>query len=179
MFSNRERRKVENADGWASRPYLGTEWWAGAYFADAIKAKESTDDRHPNRAHRARPQGRRRGWFSLRSVGSAQSPELRPSGVETTRRLLGATRAPRNCETNRIGFAMKTGVNHLWWNWMRSAGMESSIRFVWNENTQLRGSGWTGQRTAEGARLQCRLKPAATDEWVCFGRLRDWRPSVK
>jgi hypothetical protein len=29
-------------------------------------------------------------WFSLRSVGSAQSPELRPSGVDTTRRRLGA-----------------------------------------------------------------------------------------
>src|SRR5580704_14550248 len=55
---------------------------------------------------------------SLRSVGFAQSPELRPSGVSTTRRLLlrkydvqrlvrlgsGATPAPRNCETNRIGF---------------------------------------------------------------------------
>jgi hypothetical protein len=41
-----------------------------------------------------------RGWFSLRSVGFAQSPELRPSGVGTTRRLLGATPAPRNCETN-------------------------------------------------------------------------------
>ncbi len=27
-------------------------------------------------------------WYSLRSVGSAQSPELRPSGVGTTRRHL-------------------------------------------------------------------------------------------
>src|ERR1017187_1501840 len=60
----------------------------------------------------------RRGWFSLRTVGSAQFPELRPSGVGTTRRHLlreygvqrlvrlgsGAARAPRFCETNRIGF---------------------------------------------------------------------------
>jgi hypothetical protein len=41
-----------------------------------------------------------RGWFSLRSVGSAQSPELRPSGVDTSRRHLGAALAPRFCETN-------------------------------------------------------------------------------
>jgi hypothetical protein len=46
----------------------------------------------------------RRGWLSLRSVGSAQSPELRPSGVDKTRRLLGATPAPRNCETNPFSF---------------------------------------------------------------------------
>src|ERR1035438_5290759 len=41
-----------------------------------------------------------RGWFSLRSVGSAQAPELRPSGVDTSRRHLGAALAPRFCETN-------------------------------------------------------------------------------
>src|SRR5437016_4547983 len=32
---------------------------------------------------------------SLRSVGVAQAPELRPSGVGTTQRRLGATLAPR------------------------------------------------------------------------------------
>jgi hypothetical protein len=36
------------------------------------------------------------------------------------------------CETNRIGFGMKTGDNILSWNWMRSKRVEISIRFVWN-----------------------------------------------
>jgi hypothetical protein len=91
----------------------------------------------------SRLQGRGETWgilhsrYSLRSVGFARSLELHPSGVDTTQRLLGATPAPRNCETNRIGFPMKTGLNLLRWNWMRNKGVEISIRFVWNENTDL------------------------------------------
>src|ERR1017187_2904414 len=34
------------------------------------------------------------------------------------------------CETNRIGFSVKTGGNILRWSWMRRKGVEISIRFV-------------------------------------------------
>src|SRR5580698_2281632 len=38
------------------------------------------------------------------------------------------------CETNRIGFIVKTGVKILKGNWMWSERVKSSIRFVWNGN---------------------------------------------
>src|SRR5216683_6305575 len=71
------------------------------------------------------------GW--LRSA-----PELRPSGVGTTRRHLGAARAPRFYETNRIGFITKTGGNTLKWSWIRSKRVRISIRFVFHENGMVR-----------------------------------------
>jgi len=40
----------------------------------------------------------------------------------------------RFCETNRIGFMMKTGVKILRGNWIWSKRVEISIRFVWNGN---------------------------------------------
>src|SRR6266481_4620379 len=41
------------------------------------------------------------------------------------------------CETNRIGFSVKTGDNILRWNWIRSKRWEISIRFVWMETKAL------------------------------------------
>ena len=60
----------------------------------------------------------------------------------------------RFCETNRIGFMMKTGDNVLRSNWMRSKRVGISIRFVWNENSVstthlnplLRTSVWSSER---------------------------------
>ncbi len=108
-----------------------------------------------------------RGWNSLRSVGSAQSPELRPSGVDTARRLLprkdgvwrlvrlgsGATRAPRNCETNRIGFEVFfCGTTYVHAGYDATAKKVNPVRFPGNEGTGevatvtslplSRGAGW-------------------------------------
>ena len=118
--------------------------------------------------------GLEKGWLSLRSVGSAQSPELRPSGVDTSRRHLlreygvqrlvrlgsGAALAPRFCETNRIGFGMKTGDNILRWNWMRKKRVRISIRFVWRGNDIAVSSDSAPVRNAHARfALPCGLRP--------------------
>jgi hypothetical protein len=82
--------------------------------------------------------GTRRGWLSLRSVGSAQSPELRPSGVDKTQRLLGATPAPRNCETNPIYLHGKTAGIHQRCNGLCLKKLSLEIGFVWRENGRTR-----------------------------------------
>ena len=77
----------------------------------------------------------------------------------------------RICETNRIGFSMKTGVNLLKWNWMRSAGVKISIRFVWNENTDVHGRAWTEwtkwtERTKHGSMKNWTASPAILRDYL-------------
>ncbi len=71
--------------------------------------------------------------------GSAQALELRPSGVGTTRRLPGATPAPRFCETNPIFFDWKTWVIILGYKVLEIKNTLKTFGFVLENEANFRG----------------------------------------
>jgi hypothetical protein len=114
----------------------------------------------------------RRGFFwGGRTVrfdlfGSAQSLELRPSGVGTTRRHLGATPTPRFCETNRIFMSGKTADKLLRGNLMRNGSEEEPIRFVWNGKAPVLNRADATERVPPGRKHgHGRLSPALPKVW--------------
>jgi hypothetical protein len=115
---------------------------------------DSPEQSHVDSNRRDACSTRRRGWFSLRSVGSAQAPELRPSGVGTTRRHVGATPAPPSCETKRIFSRVKTGDKLLRCNSMRCGSEDFSIRFVWNGNAPVLNRSDATERVPPGGELE-------------------------
>src|SRR5882724_3122786 len=68
------------------------------------------------------------------------------------------------CETNRIGFMMKTRDNVLRWNWMRSKRVGIPIRFVWDRNEASEGS--------RDGNVPPTFRRARTDGWASRPYLR-------